>query len=57
VPARLIALLCGLLTLGVAPVSARQLTIGVTQYPATLHPAIDSMLAKSYGLAGGLPDL
>ncbi len=49
-PARLIALLCGLLTLGVAPVSARQLTIGVTQYPATLHPAIDSMLAKSYVL-------
>lgn len=30
--------------------AARQLTIGVTQYPSTLHPAIDSMLAKSYVL-------
>jgi len=24
------------------------LTIGITQYPATLHPTIDSMLAKTY---------
>ncbi len=29
---------------------ARPLVIGVTQYPSTLHPAIDSMLAKSYVL-------
>ena len=26
------------------------LTIGITQFPATLHPAIDTMLAKSYVL-------
>ena len=27
---------------------ARDLTIGITQYPATLHPNIESMAAKSY---------
>jgi len=27
------------------------LTIGITQYPSTLHPNIDSMLAKTYVLA------
>ena len=42
-----------LVCIGVATapaVHARQLVIGVTQYPSTLHPAIDSMLAKSYVL-------
>lgn len=29
---------------------AKPLTIGITQYPSTLHPAIDAMLAKSYVL-------
>ena len=29
----------------------RELVIGVTQFPSTLHPTIDSMLAKSYVLA------
>ncbi|TAN61225.1 MAG: peptide ABC transporter substrate-binding protein [Magnetospirillum sp.] len=34
------------------PVHAKEeLAIGVTQFPATLHPAIESMLAKSYVLA------
>jgi peptide/nickel transport system substrate-binding protein len=34
------------------PASAKdELAIGVTQFPATLHPAIESMLAKSYVLA------
>lgn len=28
----------------------RELVIGVTQFPSTLHPTIDSMLAKSYVL-------
>ncbi|MBI3453091.1 MAG: peptide ABC transporter substrate-binding protein, partial [Rhodospirillales bacterium] len=28
-----------------------ELTIGITQFPATFHPNIDSMLAKSYILA------
>ena len=28
----------------------RELVIGITQYPSTLHPSIDSMLAKSYAL-------
>src|SRR5262249_32615606 len=33
------------------PAYARdQLVIGVTQFPSTLHPSIDSMLAKSYVL-------
>ena len=38
----------------VAPVGAaaqRQIVIGITQFPSTLHPNIDSMLAKSYILA------
>ena len=28
-----------------------QLTIGISQYPSTLHPAIDEMVAKNYVLA------
>ena len=28
----------------------RELVIGITQFPSTLHPTIDSMLAKSYAL-------
>lgn len=39
-----------LLTTGMPVANARQLVIGVTQYPSTLHPAIDAMLAKSYVL-------
>ena len=37
-----------------APVGAaaqRQIVIGITQFPSTLHPNIDSMLAKSYVIA------
>ncbi|HEX7035222.1 MAG TPA: peptide ABC transporter substrate-binding protein [Pseudomonadales bacterium] len=30
---------------------SKSLTIGITQYPATLHPAIDPMLGKLYVLA------
>lgn len=46
----------GLLASPLAPVRAAdkphdQLIIGITQFPATLHPNIDSMLAKSYILA------
>lgn len=40
-----------LLALGGVRAEARQLVIGITQYPSTLHPAIDAMLAKSYVLA------
>ena len=41
----LAALLCGF------PAQARdQLTIGISQYPSTLHPAIDAMAAKAYVL-------
>ncbi|HEV7263359.1 MAG TPA: peptide ABC transporter substrate-binding protein [Falsiroseomonas sp.] len=32
------------------PPPREQLTIGITQYPATLHPNIESMAAKSYVL-------
>lgn len=35
---------------GVAAAGRDQLVIGVTQFPATLHPNIESMLAKSYVL-------
>jgi len=31
--------------------SQERLTIGISQYPSTLHPSFDSMLAKSYVLA------
>ena len=40
-----------LLLCAVWPAQAKdrdQLTIGITQYPSTFHPNIDSMLAKSY---------
>ena len=39
------------LLLAIFPAKAEprdQLTIGLTQYPSTFHPNIDSMLAKSY---------
>ncbi|MFQ5467291.1 MAG: hypothetical protein ACE5DS_04060, partial [Kiloniellaceae bacterium] len=38
---------------GAAGASARagELTIGLTQFPSTLNPQIDYMLAKSYVLA------
>lgn len=46
---RLLALL--LAAAVAAPAAARDtLTIGVTQFPATLHPHIDSMVAKTYVL-------
>ena len=32
-------------------VDKERLTIGISQYPSTLHPSFDSMLAKSYILA------
>ncbi|TVQ37235.1 MAG: peptide ABC transporter substrate-binding protein [Geminicoccaceae bacterium] len=45
-------LLAGLLLVALgatAPVAARDtLRIGVSQFPSTLHPSIDSMLAKTY---------
>ena len=46
-------LACTLLatTMGVVPASVQAKTdfvIGITQYPSTFHPNIDSMLAKSY---------
>ena len=34
-----------------SPDAAQTLTIGITQYPATLHPAIDPMVGKLYVLA------
>lgn len=39
------------------PAGAGPLTIGITQYPSTLHPAIDAMLAKSYVLGLALRPL
>ena len=44
-----IAALCALgLMLQTVPALAKDLVIGITQYPSTFHPNIDSMLAKSY---------
>jgi len=43
------AALCTLgLMLSASPALAKDLVIGITQYPSTFHPNIDSMLAKSY---------
>ena len=33
------------------PAPSDTLTIGITQFPSTFHPNIDSMMAKSYVLA------
>ena len=58
-PPRLLPALAACLALvaGIGPVAAaadernpRELVIGITQFPSTLHPIIDSMLAKSYAL-------
>jgi peptide/nickel transport system substrate-binding protein len=43
-------LLFALATPALAQAPREQLTIGITQYPATLHPNIESMAAKSYVL-------
>jgi peptide/nickel transport system substrate-binding protein len=56
--ARLVALAAASLGLlaGTPPAASadsddlRELVIGITQFPSTLHPTIDSMLAKSYAL-------
>ena len=45
-PALLLALLCGMAA-GPAWSAKDELVIGLTQYPATLHPNIESMLAKT----------
>jgi len=50
----LLASLCLALALalpGGGTARAGELTIGMTQFPSTLHPLIDSMLAKSYVLS------
>jgi len=52
---RILRLAAAALFVSAAPASAEAkhdtLTIGMTQFPATLNPLIDSMLAKSYVLA------
>ncbi len=51
---RLVALLFGLLLVLTASLPARakdDLVIGITQFPSTLHPNLDSMMAKTYVLA------
>ena len=51
---RLLASIAVILAIGAGPVAEaggdRDLIIGITQFPSTLHPNIDSMLAKSYAL-------
>ncbi|MDP6951886.1 MAG: peptide ABC transporter substrate-binding protein, partial [Alphaproteobacteria bacterium] len=55
------ALLLGVLAawLAAAPVQAGRdsLVIGITQFPSTLHPHINSMLAKSYVLGATMRPL
>src|SRR5437763_7464844 len=54
-PARLRASAVALLLLLASPAAARDaLTIGITQFPATLNPNIDAMAAKSYVLGMAL---
>ena len=55
---RLAALFCALILGWAGPTAvgldgsrAAELRIGITQFPSTLNPLIDSMLAKSYVLA------
>ncbi|MFQ6016932.1 MAG: peptide ABC transporter substrate-binding protein [Kiloniellaceae bacterium] len=48
---RLIASCCAVALHLAGPAAAAELTIGMTQFPSTLNPVIDSMLAKSYVLA------
>ena len=51
---RLATLFCALVLGWIGPMaagSAAELRIGITQFPSTLNPLIDSMLAKSYVLA------
>lgn len=48
---RALAVLIALLALMPAAFARDTLTIGVSQYPSTLNPMIDAMLAKSYVLA------
>ena len=47
-PARAFLLALVLTPYFVAGVRAGEITIGMTQFPSTLHPLIDAMLAKSY---------
>ncbi|MCP5364965.1 MAG: peptide ABC transporter substrate-binding protein [Hyphomicrobiales bacterium] len=48
---RSLLLVLALLSSSFTAAAAREtLVIGITQYPSTLHPGIDSMLAKSYVL-------
>ncbi|CAA7613194.1 peptide ABC transporter substrate-binding protein [Magnetospirillum sp. UT-4] len=48
-PYRLVVLVLALCAALAQPVRAKDdLTIGITQYPATFHPNIESMLAKTY---------
>lgn len=47
----LVVALCVLLPFASARAAKDELVIGMTQYPTTLHPRIESMLAKTYILA------
>src|SRR5262245_37060927 len=48
-PGRTLLLAVALLLAAAVPAEARdKLVIGMTQYPSTINPNIDSMLAKSY---------
>ena len=47
---RLLIILCSLLWLLLPAQAQDKLVIGITQFPSTFHPNIDSMLAKTYVL-------
>ncbi|MBT5416111.1 MAG: peptide ABC transporter substrate-binding protein, partial [Rhodospirillaceae bacterium] len=44
-------ILAGAMALGGGAAAARDLTIGITQFPSTFNPLIDAMMAKSFILA------
>lgn len=47
------ALAVFLLAVGASAAEARDLRIGISQFPSNLHPLIDSMLAKTYTIVMG----
>jgi len=51
---RLAAAILFLLALAAPAAAKDELVIGITQFPATFHPMIDAMLAKSYILSAAL---
>ena len=55
--ARLALVLAGTLALGAPALAKDEIVIGITQFPSTLHPHINAMLAKSYIISAAMRPL